>query len=849
MLAFRRLAVLAAFVAVATEGFQTVSLTTNNAQRQIASSIASPSKMGRFMSADADNEDDNVSHPSGNAKKSKFKLLRQSLRKKAVAAVLVGAATGGIWNVATPQRAEASAPVMAVPKAEQRDPGTDAMLNHNRKMVAKEQAEIQAMNQKAREIEAKDGIKARIKFEKEYKAQKEQEAEERKEGLLNLKRSLLLEQGIHPKIDLEGERQVVLYEKGIDLGKVPGTMMYLEKQFEASNFKKSNAFKTEQNRRVIKAMAQDLENKGIDCVEYFESHEDKAQGILNMPPLAAAQLVAKYEANLEEYGQIDVPKEGEMSVKEKMAKSGGNTAAAKAAKAEAKAKAKAEKAAAKEAAKKEKAAAKAAKVAAAAAAATAAAAAQGAASAADSVADAVQAPPSTDGEASIVGEATSDSSESPAVVSDSATSDADGTVSKSKKSGVSVPLVGVSVVAVGGGGFAFKIMQDKAARDEEERKRQFSLLMGESSSSDSSSSGSAPALEVIDNDDVDLGDAPTSTAPQPPEAPEAPKKKRRGFFAKKNKNGRPTNLNVFITYEKAVAPEFASLLAKTLTYGAPGRFQSVAALPGDMPYTDFDLETAKKDLIAAREDAGISLEESAEIFAGVVNCMLIDIVDLASSTLKSKEEKLTVDGVSVVVDFMNHAASLYDSVAEGITITPVTYGGDLSKGQLEKMYSAYAGSGMMNMGMDEDFDSRVGLLQDVFEISPKKAEGIAMKAMQKNMMKMMKDGDGMESMLEQFGGPEGLEGLADLAGGMDGANGMDPEAMDPEQLKTMLLGLKEMKESGAIDPSEFEVVKEQFKEAYGGSIEDVIKEGDSNSEMFGDNDKELLELMKSLLYD
>lgn len=848
MLTFRRLAVLAAFAAVATEGFQPVSLA-NNAQRHIAT-LTDSRTTGIFMSAVDD--DENVSHPSSLNKTSKFKTLRQSLRKKAVAAVLVGAATGGIWNVATPQRAEASAPVMAVPKAEQRDPGTDAMLNHDRKMAAKQQAEIQEMNQKARDIEAKEGIKARIKFEKEYKAQKEQEAKERKEGLVNLKRTLLLKQGIHPKIDLEGERQVVLYEKGIDLGKVPGTMMYLEKQFEASSPKKSNAFKTEQNRRVIKAMAQDMENKGMDCLEYFEAREEKAQGILNMPPLAAAQLVAKYEANLEQYGQIDVPKEGEKSVKEKMAKSGGNTAAAKAAKAEAKAKAKAEKAAAKEAAKKEKAAAKAAKAAAAAAAATAAAAAQSAATAAGSVTDAAQAPPSTGGDsAAIVGEATSESSESPAVASDSAGSDADGAVPKSKKSGPSIPLVGVSVVAVGGGGFAFKVMQDKAAKDEEERKRQFSLLMGESSGSDSSSSstGSAPALEVVANDEVDLGDAPTSTPPPASEVPVAPKKKRRGFFAKKNKNGRPTNLNVFITYEKAVAPEFASLLAKTLTYGAPGRFPSVAALPGDLPYTDFDLETAKKELIAAREDAGISLEESAEIFAGVVNCMLIDIVDLASSTLKSKEEKVTVDGISVVVDFMNHAASLYDSVAEGITITPVTYGGDLSKGQLEKMYSAYAGSGMMNMGMDADFDSRVGLLQDVFEIPPKKAEGIAMKAMQKSVMKMMKDGDGMEGMLEQFGGAEGLEGLADLAGGMGGAEGMNPEAMDPEQLKTMLLGLKEMKESGAIDPSEFEVVKEQFKEAYGGSIEDVIKEGDSNSEMFGDNDKELLELMKSLLYD
>ena len=36
--------------------------------------------------------------------------------------------------------------------------------------------EIAAMNQKAREIEASQGVKARMKFEKDYKAQKEKEA-------------------------------------------------------------------------------------------------------------------------------------------------------------------------------------------------------------------------------------------------------------------------------------------------------------------------------------------------------------------------------------------------------------------------------------------------------------------------------------------------------------------------------------------------------------------------------------------------------------------------------------------------------------------------------------------------
>lgn len=714
MLTLRLLAVLAVLAPLVTNGFQTVAPQSSLQQQQQQQQATSKAVLY------ASNNDDINS--SNNSKRSKFKAFRQSLlvatkgglRKKAVAAVMVGAATGGFWNLATPQVAGASAPVMAVPKAEQRDPGMDAMINHQRKMVDKEQAELAAVTQKAREIESSQGEKARVKFEREYKAGKEQEAQERAEGLVKLKRSLLLDHGIDPEMDLEGERQVTLYEKGVDLGKVPGTMMYLEKQFEASNFKKSSAFKMEHNRRIVKAMAQDMDNKGIDIVEYFDAHKDKTQGILTMPPLAAAQMVAKYEANLAEYGQVNVPKEGEMSVKEKMEKAGGNKVkdaeaakktkeAAKAAKSELKAKAKAEKAAAKEAAKEEKAASKAAAVAAAASATAAASSAASAVqTAAGSAVEAVTAPSS--GAIVAAKEAVEDAASEASDVASEVASDAKSAVTKSSSSKKSIPtaaLVGVGVVAVGGGGYAFKVSQDKSGSDEAERQRQFRMLMGESG--DESGPSSAPALELVDDDDdTDFGGAlpeAVQSMATPPTAAATPAKKRRGFFGKKNKNGRPTNLNVFTGYEKAVAPEFASLLAKTLTYGAPGRFPSVAALPGDMPFTgEFELEVGKQQLIDSREEAEITLEESAEIFAGVVNCMLIEIVDFAATTLKSKDNQVTVDGISVVVDFMNHAASIYDSVAEGITINPVTYGGDLGKGQLEKMYSCYAGSGMMNMG-------------------------------------------------------------------------------------------------------------------------------------------------------
>jgi hypothetical protein len=85
-----------------------------------------------------------------------------------------------------------------------------------------------------------------------------------------------------------------------------------------------------------------------------------------------------------------------------------------------------------------------------------------------------------------------------------------------------------------------------------------------------------------------------------------------------------------------------------------------------MPFDAFELDKAKELLTDIRSEYDLSDEVSAEIFASVVNCMIIDIVDLASSTLKAKdkEEKLTVDAINVVMDFMDHAASLFDAVAK-----------------------------------------------------------------------------------------------------------------------------------------------------------------------------------------
>lgn len=779
---------------------------------------------------------------------------------------------------------------MALPKTEGRDPATEALSVHERKQAAVQQRELNEFAAKAREIEATQGEKARAQFEAEYKKQKEETAAARKAGLVQLKRDLL-DQGLCPWTDLEGQRQVILYTKGLDLGNVPGTPFHLQRTWEQKTPAKSMKVQKAMQRRVIQAMVQDMKNRGIDPLDYFEKHQDQTESILhNMSTEQATRLVQQYEQNLELYGQITVPKEGEVPAKELMAaklKAQSNDPAAKKLakqqakeeKARAKAEAKAAKQKAKEEAARVKAEAKAAKQKAklekkqaAAVAATATVDSSVASSSDDSGVGADSTDAGLDelpsGDESLQEESAAAAAASESVAATAAAkSSGKNILSIAGRQVAPGAAAAATIVVAGGGGYAIKIYRDRADAAEEQRQREFMRLMGQdpdsSSSSGSNGDTSSSSSLVVDETESTIkppsssskssstSSPPAATVDTPPPAPVAPKKKRLGLksvFGKKSKNNRETDLSVLVT-SGAPASEFTTTLAKMLTHGAPGRFPAVEALPGTdaTPLDDdgkFQLEAAKEALTEAQQKAGLTLEESAEIFANVVNCMLIDIVDLASTSLKEKDNKMTVNAINIVVDFMNHAASLYSSIAGGVVIQPVTYGGSLGRSKLEQMYSEYAGSAMFDLeNLPDDFDGRVSLLQDVFEIPDKKAEGLAMRAMQKNMAEAMKDPKKMEEMQEMMKGMEGMEGMEGLMGG----GGLDGESPDPEQLKTMLRSLKELKESGSIPPDEFEKVKKEFKNTFGTSIDDIVKEANSGGEELNETDQELLDLMKAIM--
>jgi hypothetical protein len=717
------------------------------------------------------NEDDSPIRPPPAAAKKVVGRRRRRFRK-----VLVGVAAFWLATFAPLKgyigikSASASAPVMAIPKSQRVDPATEAIQDMERRQGVQRQKDLNDMAKQARRIEAEQGVAARIKYEQDYQKNKERQAVEKAAGLIALKKDLL-SQGICPFVDMEGQRQVLNYRTGVDLAEAPGTPFYFEKMLSDKNSPKAYSAQMEQQRKVVACMVQDMKNRGVDPVEYFNKHQDKTMSILDLPRDKAAQLVERYTANLELYGQINTPKPGEMSVKEKIEASRDPKAEAKRLKeekaadakrvkeeklakaAELKAAQKADRERKKEEARLEKEKAKKGKAtvmsAASATVALGTSAMHDSASRVTGTLDsAMNMLPDAPTQAQMYSDLDTDDSPSvfgsggsPSVsnLPSRKTSSSNAPSKKSSSSSVSSKILSPQtfggIVVIGGGAVAFKMYRDKSAGDERERQRQFQLLMGKSEYAtkktkpiDTSTADMLDDDEEDDDDDdeEDSVDSASWSLPvtTPVEAAVPAKKPRLGMSLFNKKNSRETDIYNLVGASSPNA-EFASTLAKLLTFGAPGRFPTVAALPGRMPIEEYSLEAATETLLDVKGD--LSQSDTVALFASVVNCMLIDILDLASSALSLKQgkEDATIDALNIVVDFMNHAAELFGAVAGNDVIIdpPVRYEGSLGKAKMEQMFSIYASVGAdMSMllgaqdneekpsNIREDHDQRVAMV-------------------------------------------------------------------------------------------------------------------------------------------
>ena len=796
------------------------------------------------------------------------KYMKNVLEVSASATVLSALFTNGKCAQA------ASAPIAPMKQLSFKDQGEAALNALKKERNKARMKEAMAHRLKCEDIEYENGPAARKLYEDKYAAEQQKEAELKEKRIQNVKNNLLINQGICPFVDPEGIRQIYLLEENINLEKVPGTSVFVEMTKTKRDKNGKHAAYRQEQRFIVKCIAEDLRARDIDPLQYFEANKDKTKAIIDMYPVKVNRMYQQYKQRVEESGTLSgLPKKepfveqevsDDSSIEEPVSKADAKRAAKLAAgkkKAEEKALAakkkateKAEKAAAKAEAKAAK---ESAKIEAAS---------KAALLAQEVNTELIDAEENDSSDELLVDETESELSNEVAVheVSTSTVNMED----KSKISSKIVPVVAL-VGVTGGAGYAFKVTKDKAAEAEAERQRQFKLIMGMNDEDDDDEEEE----DDDDDDELALDDlsyepaaSKSTDSPKPPKIDSTPiekipkiKKKRRaglGSVFSKKTNSRETDLSVLLE-PGAETSSFASLLAKLLNFGAPGRFPLVDSLEIDAVPKGFtfELEKAKELLKLSREQWSLTDEVSAETFACVVNCMLIDIVDLASSTLKGKDDKMTVNALNVVMDFMDHAASLFDAVAEGVTITPVTYGGNLGKKQLEQMFSIYSSAMMTMLGTESGSavtQDRVDTLQQVFNINDKRAEGLIQKSMMKNLMKMMKDGpegggmEGLSEMLGSMGGEgggfPGLEGLAGMGG---------DEELSPEELKQSVSMMKELVDSGSVSKEELAMVRQQFKEVYGTDIKEMIEAADKEGagDELGAEGKELRDLFKTILKD
>jgi len=766
-------------------------------------------------------------------------------------------------NPFVPLPSHASAPLVPYKNFVPPDVKGDAIKKANEAVANRKELDAAIHKMECDKIEAEQGKAAREAYEAEYNAASKKRAEEK--AIRGKKMYYdLADQGICPYTDVEGKRQICLIEEGIDLNKVTATD---QQQELVEMTRPKHVARRVKQRFIVKCIVEDLKMKGEDPVAYLESNKYKTSEIFNYSNGKLDTIIARYKAIIAERGTLsgvkaETPFDASVAIYGVATKESIEDASkiAKEAKAEAKTAAKVEaarlKKESKEAKKTEKAALKAenARIKAEAKSSKEAAKAEAIIAEENELKAAEETSEVESAEGSEIDEIEPDTLDQgiatiPSVIEEGDNNAAAVITKKTSR----IPVA--PIVTVLGGGVAFKVWKDKAAEAEDERLRKFNLLMGEDDDDDEEDEDDE---DEDDDDDMDFDmTSPTPTpdkklqntaSPTPPVA--SPKKRRIGLssvFSKKNANNRETVLAKLME-PGATSPEFATLLAQILSFGARGRFPAIENLPDAMQMEEFDLEKAKDILIESRTKLSLTDEISAEVFASVVNCMIIDIIDLASSSLGGKDTKkdATVNGLNIVMDFMDHAASLFDSVAAGIIINPVTYGGNLGKKKLEQMFTIYGSSTMTSLDGSVTQD-RVDTLQQVFNINDKKAEGLIQKGMLKNLMSMMKDGGG-----EGMEGMEGMEGLSELmggGGGLEGMPGFGEGDISEEDLKQSVDMMKELVESGNVSKDELDLVRQQFKDLYGSDINELITAADEEGagEELGDDGKELLDLFKTIL--
>ena len=139
-------------------------------------------------------------------------------------------------------------------------------------------------------------IEAGEEFEKIYEEKKTQRAADRKKILYQL-----IQDGICPFVDVEGERQIYLFDHSQDLNHIP----FSAQQRELSLMKDPKwRERRKKQRYVIKCIAEDIRLQGKDPLCYLEMHQDQTRKIFDLSDRSLDVIVKRYKHLFKTQGNL-----------------------------------------------------------------------------------------------------------------------------------------------------------------------------------------------------------------------------------------------------------------------------------------------------------------------------------------------------------------------------------------------------------------------------------------------------------------------------------------------------------------------------------------------------------------
>jgi hypothetical protein len=197
--------------------------------------------------------------------------------------------------------ANAAAPVTPIKNFKPPDSKAIALKKITDERNKKKMQEEMAHRIKCDDIEREQGLKARKAYEKAFLQEKIQKAQIRSLERQKLLYSLV-DQGICPFVDVEGERQMYLFDYDIDLNKVPSSAQ--QKEMMKLRRDKKWLLRREKERFIIKCIVDDLKVRGEDPLKYLEANKAKTRDIFNLKDKQLDMLFNRYTYLMESQGNL-----------------------------------------------------------------------------------------------------------------------------------------------------------------------------------------------------------------------------------------------------------------------------------------------------------------------------------------------------------------------------------------------------------------------------------------------------------------------------------------------------------------------------------------------------------------